>query len=52
MEAFPLEDELELLPVPVEDVLEFEFVLELELPPHAAIVSNAANVINANATLR
>lgn len=48
MEAFPLEDELELLP----DVLELEFVLELELPLQAAIVSNAAKAINASATLR
>jgi hypothetical protein len=46
MEAFPLEDVL----VPVE--LEPEFVLELELPPQAASVTNVASVINANATLR
>lgn len=49
MEAFPLEDELVL---PVEDVLEPEFVLELEPPPHEANVTNAASVINANAALR
>ena len=36
----------------VEDVLESEFVLELEPPPHEANVTNAASVINANAALR